>query len=203
MDIIALPIEDLSPNPDNPRVHTSDQINQIASSIKEFGFLNPIIVDEKNMVLAGHGRFLAAQTLGSNTVPVHKIDNLTDQQKQAFTIADNNIALNSDWDNELLWAEIKKLEENGYDLNLLAFSDIEIMPMVDPNVVLDPLEEWQDMPDYNQDDLKPMRSVLVHFESQADVDTFFSLIGQSHTEKTKSIWYPEQEEFTVRDRRYE
>ena len=95
------------------------------------------------------------------------------------------------------------LEENGYDLNLLAFSDIEIMPMVDPNVVLDPLEEWQDMPDYDQDDLKPMRSVLVHFESQADVDTFFSLIGQGHTEKTKSIWYPEQEEFTIRDRRYE
>lgn len=203
MQIDDININDLKPFKNNPRQHTEKQIKQIMASINEFGFINPILVDEKNVILAGHGRYMAAKELDLSKVPCYVQKGLTENQKQALVIADNKIAMNSTWDEDLLWDQIKKLNKDGFNLDLLAFEKMEILPMLDPNVVDDPLAEWKDMPSFDQENLMPERTVFVHFASQKDCEDFFKLLGRNLTEKTKFIWFPEQEEFTTRDRQYE
>lgn len=116
------PIEKLIPYDRNPRVHTEDQVQQIKESIKEFGFLNPIIVASDAGILAGHGRLMAANQLGLREVPVIVADHLTDEQRKAFIIADNKIAANSHWDEEVLSELVDELDMDGFDLEILAFS---------------------------------------------------------------------------------
>lgn len=202
MDIVQQKLDKLLPYKDNPRKHTDTQINQIAASIKEFGFVNPILADEKNMILAGHGRYLAAKTLSLSEVPVVVIKNLTEDQKTALVIADNKIAMNSTWDENLLWDQIRQLNEKGFDLNLLAFDEMEILPMTDPNTVIDPLAEWEDMPEYDQEDQMSYKSILVHFKNAKDYEDFKKFIGQDMTDKTKSIWFPEQKNMDTESKRY-
>lgn len=113
---------DLIPYANNSRVHSDEQVNQIAASIKEFGFLNPIIVDGENGIIAGHGRVMAANKLGIKDLPCVDASHLSEAQKKAYVIADNKIALNSDWDNELLRVEFEALKELDFDLTLTGFS---------------------------------------------------------------------------------
>src|SRR4051794_2472244 len=94
----SVAIRKLVPYDKNPRLHSEDQVRQIASSIQEFGFVNPIIVDKDLNVIAGHGRLMAANLLGMEEVPVLVVEHLTEQQRRAYIIADNRIAQNSDWD---------------------------------------------------------------------------------------------------------
>ncbi len=202
MDIVQQKLHKLLPYKDNPRKHTDTQINQIAASIKEFGFVNPILADEKNMILAGHGRYLAAKTLSLSKVPVVVIKNLTEDQKTALVIADKKIAMNSTRDENLLWDQIRQLNEKGFDLNLLAFDEMEILPMTDPNTVIDPLAEWEDMPEYDQEDQMSYKSILVHFKNAKDYEDFQKFIGQDMTDKTKSIWFPEQKNMDTESKRY-
>ena len=108
MKVKQTKLKDLKPYENNPRLHSELQIIQIATSIKEFGFINPILADEKNMILAGHGRFLASQRLELDKVPVVVVEGLSEAQKKALVIADNKIASNSEWDEDLLWEEIRK-----------------------------------------------------------------------------------------------
>ena len=190
METQEIRLKNLKPYKNNPRVHSENQIKQIANSIKEFGFVNPIIIDEKEMILAGHGRYLASKLLELENVPVVSIKNLTGAQKKAFVIADNKIAMNANWDQDTLWDEIRLLNDMGFDLGLLAFEEMEILPIIDPNVVDDPLAEWDDMPEYDQEDLRPHRTFYVHFRNDDDIEDFFNLIKQSYTEKTKSLWHP-------------
>ena len=110
----------------NSRTHSDLQIDQIVASITEFGFTNPILADADNTVIAGHGRLLAADKLGITNVPVIVLDGLTDAQKQAYVIADNKLALNAGWDDELLKLELSALDEVNFDLSLLGFSDGEL-----------------------------------------------------------------------------
>lgn len=110
----------------NSRTHSADQIAQIAASITEFGFTNPILVDEVNRVIAGHGRILAAQQLGISDVPAITLAGLTDAQRRAYVIADNKLALNAGWDFALLKVEFEELSELGYDLDVTGFSQSEI-----------------------------------------------------------------------------
>lgn len=204
MQISEENINNLKPFPNNPRQHTDKQVQQIASSIAEFGFLNPILIDEKNVILAGHGRYMASIKLNLQNVPVLKVENLSEEQKQALVIADNKIGTNSTWNEDMLWEQIRKLNETGFDLELLAFDEMEILPILNAdNIVNDATEEWIDMPEYTQDDLMPKRTLLVHFENEADIQSFSKLVQQKITDKTKWIWYPEQEEFTVADKQYE
>lgn len=204
MKIIEIELDKLKPFKNNPRKHTDEQIEQIAKSIEEFGFLNPILVDEKNTILAGHGRYMASKTINLESVPVVKAENLSKEQKQALVIADNKIASNSTWDENLLWNQIRELNEKGFDLNILAFEEMEILPMLNiGQVVDDPSTEWVDMPDYNQENLMPKKTLLVHFENEEDRQEFSKLVKQNLTEKTKFIWYPPQPEFTTKDRQYE
>ena len=124
-------IKDLIPYVNNARTHTDTQIAQIAASIKEFGFLNPVIVSSDNTILCGHGRYYAAQKLGLEKIPCIKEEHLTEAQKKAYIIADNKIALNAGWDNELLTIELSQLQGLDFDLDLLGFDDKELSKLFD------------------------------------------------------------------------
>ena len=191
MNTQEMKVDELSPYENNARRHTKEQIKQIVNSIEEFGFLNPILIDENNMILAGHGRYMAAQNLDLEKVPTIQIKNLTEAQKKAFVIADNKIATNSTWDESTLWKEIQALNEVGFDLNILAFAELELLPIIDENVVNDPLAEWEDMPEFIQDDLQPYRSIIIHFVEEKDVKDFFKLLDQPFSEKARYLWHPQ------------
>jgi DNA modification methylase len=120
------PIDGLIPYARNARTHSEEQINKVASSIKEFGFLNPVIKDGENGIIAGHARVQAAKKLGYTQVPTIEAGHLTDEQKRAYIIADNRLALDAGWDNELLAVEFADLQEAGFDLELTGFSADEI-----------------------------------------------------------------------------
>jgi ParB-like nuclease domain len=120
------PLDSLIPYARNPRTHSDAQIAQIAASIAEFGFTNPILVDSKNGVIAGHGRLLGARKLGLATVPVIVLDHLSETQKRAYIVADNKLALNAGWDDELLALELVELKDADYDLNVLGFDPKEL-----------------------------------------------------------------------------
>lgn len=127
-------VDKLVPYDKNPRTHSAEQIAQIAASIVEFGFLNPILVDATSGIIAGHGRLQAAKQIGLAQVPVVALDHLTDVQKRAYVIADNKLALNAGWDDELLRAEMTALEEEGFDLPVMGFSDDELSELLaDPD----------------------------------------------------------------------
>ncbi len=115
------PLDRLVPYDRNPRTHSEEQIAQIAASIAEFGFLNPVLVDTNNGIIAGHGRLPAARKLALPVVPVVVLDHLTEAQRRAYVIADNKLALNAGWDDDLLRGELEALESDGFDVNLTGF----------------------------------------------------------------------------------
>ena len=115
------PIERLRPYERNPRTHSPEQVKKIAASLREFGWTNPILVDRDAGVIAGHGRLLAARELGIATVPVIELAHLTEAQRRAYLLADNRLALDAGWDEDLLAAELKALGELNFDLSLIGF----------------------------------------------------------------------------------
>lgn len=119
-------VESLVPYAANARTHSDEQISQIAAAIKTFSFTNPVLLDEHNGIIAGHGRVMAAKRLGMAEVPCLVIAGLTEDEKRALVIADNKLALNAGWDEELLASELGALFESGFDLNLTGFSTDEI-----------------------------------------------------------------------------
>jgi DNA modification methylase len=125
-------VETLIPYINNSRKHSDEQVAQIAASIKEFGWTNPILVDGANGLIAGHGRLLAARKLGMDKVPVIELAHLSENQKKALIIADNKLALNSDWDNELLMIELQELNNEDYDLSVLGFDQDELDALLNP-----------------------------------------------------------------------
>jgi site-specific DNA-methyltransferase (adenine-specific) len=119
-------IADLIPYARNARTHSDEQVAQIAASIKEFGWTNPILVDGDNGIIAGHGRLAAARKLGNTEVPVIELTGLSEAQKRAYILADNKLALNAGWDIDLLTEELKELKDLNFDLELTGFSDKEL-----------------------------------------------------------------------------
>lgn len=119
-------IDALIPYARNSRTHSETQIAQIAASIREFGFTNPVLIDGDGGIIAGHGRVLAARKLGLSAVPTIRIDYMTEAQKRAYVIADNKLALNAGWDDELLALELGELQAEGFDLSLTGFDDDEL-----------------------------------------------------------------------------
>ena len=124
-------VKSLIPYARNARTHSDMQVAQIAASIKEFGFLNPIVITEDNTILCGHGRLMAAQKLGLKKVPCVKESHLTETQRRAFIIADNKLSLNAGWDNELLSVELTELQGADFDLDLLGFDEKELSQLFD------------------------------------------------------------------------
>jgi ParB-like chromosome segregation protein Spo0J len=116
----------------NSRTHSDDQVAQISASIKEFGFTNPLLLDESSGIIAGHGRLLAAKKLSMDEVPTITLVGLTDIQRKAYVIADNKLALNAGWDDELLALELKSLQGEDFDLSLIGFDVDELALLLEP-----------------------------------------------------------------------
>ena len=126
MQIEQIQLATLIPYINNSRTHSDEQVAQIAASIKEFGFNNPILVDKDSGIIAGHGRLQAARKLGLTEVPCVRLEHLTETQRKAYIIADNRLALNAGWDNELLSLELSELLKDDFDLDLLGFEADEL-----------------------------------------------------------------------------
>lgn len=132
MQIEQVKIDALIPYARNSRTHSDAQVAQIAASIKEFGFTNPVLIDETGSIIAGHGRVLAARKLSIADIPSIRLTHLTDAQKKAYVIADNKLALNAGWDDEMLAVELTDLKDMGFDLDLTGFSTDEIEALLAP-----------------------------------------------------------------------
>jgi DNA modification methylase len=120
------PIDRLVPSEANPRTHSPEQVAQIAASIREFGFVNPILVGADDKIIAGEGRYRAALTLGMRKVPVIRLEHLSEVQRRALAIADNQLALNAGWDEQMLRQQLAALKDENFDLDLLGFDDFEL-----------------------------------------------------------------------------
>jgi hypothetical protein len=130
MQVVYKNVETLNPYGNNSRTHSEDQIDQIVASINEFGFTNPILIDEGDVIIAGHGRLEAAKHLGLEEVPTITLAGLTDEQKIAYVIADNKLALNAGWDEKLLAVELSSLQSVGFDVSLTGFSKEELRDLL-------------------------------------------------------------------------
>jgi DNA modification methylase len=126
LQIQRWPLDRLIPYARNPRTHTEEQVAQIAASIAEFGFVNPVLVGADGVIIAGHARVMAARKLGMGEVPVIVLDHLSEAQRRALVIADNRLAQNAGWDEEMLRVELEALREDDFNLDLLGFEDAEI-----------------------------------------------------------------------------
>ena len=146
MQIQEVAVDKLIPYAKNSRTHDDAQVAQLAASIKEFGWTNPILVDGDKGVIAGHGRLLAARKLGYDKVPVIELKHMTEAQKRAYVIADNKLALNAGWDNNFLALELQDLKDQDFDLSLLGFDDKELDALLSPEIV-DGLTDEDAVPD--------------------------------------------------------
>ena len=146
LNIEMIATELLMPYAKNSRTHSDEQVAQVAASIKEFGFTNPILIDSQNAIIAGHGRLKASQRLGLSEVPCIRLEHLTESQKRAYVIADNKLALNAGWDDELLALELGDLKDDGFDISLTGFTDEELKSLLIPEEV-EGLTDEDDVPD--------------------------------------------------------
>ncbi len=126
----TVPLAELLPYATNARTHSDEQVAQIAASIVEFGFVNPVLMDEAGVLIAGHGRVLAAKKLGLDVAPAIRLGHLTEAQARAFRLADNQIALNAGWDAAMLRTELLDLKSIGFDMNLVGFSQADLAAMM-------------------------------------------------------------------------
>jgi ParB-like chromosome segregation protein Spo0J len=166
MKIEQIDIDNLIPYAMNARTHSDAQVAQIAGSIKEFGFNNPVLIDADNGLIAGHGRVMAGRKLGLKQVPAIRLGHLTETQKKAFILADNKIALNSGWDYELLKVEVELLSNEDFNLDLLGFEVNEL------NTILGIEEELKDEKEIVDDGNRNL--LLVEFDNEIELENLFN-----------------------------
>jgi len=148
LQIEMWPVDRLIPYARNARTHTDEQVAQVAASIVEFGWTNPILVGADCVIIAGHARLAAARKLRMTEVPVIVLDHLTPAQRRALVLADNKLALNAGWDEEMLRVELASLKEEDYDLDLVGFSDDELEELLrDPESTRDGLTDEDAVPE--------------------------------------------------------
>jgi hypothetical protein len=177
-NITMIDTDSLIPYVNNARTHSQEQINQIAASIKEFGFINPVIIDGDNGIIAGHGRVQAAQKLGMAEVPCVQASHLTEAQKKAYILADNKLALNAGWDDELLRLELQSLDDLDFDLELTGF-DLEEMA-----VIFDEEEE----PDIKEQHYATVFNLLVNCDDENQQEALFNkLQGEGYKCQPQSL----------------
>lgn len=155
----------LQPYKNNSRTHSENQIKQIVASVREFGFTNPILIDENHFIIAGHGRLLAAELLGIDKVPTITLEGLSEAQRKAYVIADNKIALNAGWDNALLLNEVFWLKEFDFNIASLGFSEVELEGLLDADIDYSLLDEIDDdeIGDFEENVKK---AIQIEFESE-------------------------------------
>jgi len=154
--IVSRKVEDLIPYARNSRTHSDAQVAQIAASVREFGWTNPVLVDGENGIIAGHGRILAARKLGMDEVPCIELAGLSDTQRRAYIIADNKLALNAGWDDELLAIEFAELADAGFDNLLTGFTQDEIDALSGG----EPLDGMPELPDGDKEPFQQMTFTL-------------------------------------------
>tara|TARA_B100000795_G_scaffold269841_1_gene260666 strand:- start:1417 stop:2037 length:621 start_codon:yes stop_codon:yes gene_type:complete len=157
--------DQIIPYINNSRTHSNDQVTQVASSIKEFGFTNPLLLDEKNGIIAGHGRLQAAKQLKLKEVPTITLVGLTETQRKAYIIADNKLALNAGWDDELLSLELASLKDEDFNLSFTGFDNEEL------ELLLGNIDEVG-LPELADGDKEPFqqKTFTLHDEQASDVD---------------------------------
>jgi len=175
-----LPIDSLHPYARNARTHSGEQIDRIAASIQEFGFLNPILIDSASKtIIAGHGRLLAAQRLGLDKVPTVAFAHLTDTQRRAYTLADNKLALEAGWDEELLKIELDELRLEDFELDVIGFDDFDFKPN---------LPVGDDGTDFNDGENRDKKNVLDKKQAKGSLAESF-LIAPFSILRTDSGWW--------------
>ena len=200
LHVEQISVTDLIPFAKNSRTHSDSQVAQIAGSIREFGFTNPLLIDEQNGVIAGHGRLLAARKLNLEEVPCIRLEGLSDAQKRAYVIADNKIALNAGWDEKLLALELKELGDLGFDTDTVGFTSEEIAELsLDDiaSVTEEPYTRKIEAPKYEPSNEKPNLADLCNREK---VQKFVNDIKASGlTEDEKNFLLIAAERHTVFD----
>jgi hypothetical protein len=198
MQIEQIATVDLIPYARNSRTHSDEQVAQVAASIREFGFTNPVLIDQDNGIIAGHGRVMAATRLKLDTVPCIRLSHLSDTQKRAYIIADNKLALNSGWDEEMLKLELQELQELDFDIDLIGFDEAELDLLLDSDDEKSELGEAYtnkvDSPVYSPTGEKPDESELYDFEKAQslieqikyhelpiEIEKFLTLAAYRHT----------------------
>lgn len=156
-------VSDLIPYVNNSRTHSDEQVNQVASSIKEFGFTSPVLIDEQGGLIAGHGRVMAAKKLKLDEVPCITLAGLTEAQKKAYVIADNQLPLNAGWDLDTLRLEVETLQELDFNLDLLGFDDDVITKLLDIDA------ELPELPDGDRDPFQ-QKTFTLHDEQANTIE---------------------------------
>ena len=175
LKIIYKKTTELIPYARNARTHSEAQVGQIAASIKEFGFTQPVLLDGQNGIIAGHGRVLAALKLELEQVPTIELQHLSDTQKQAYIIADNKLALNSTWDDQLLALEVEDLKAVDFDLSLIGFHSFEL-----PDLESDK-PETEDAPEDDELNFTIQYNIIFdHEEQQNDWYTFVKYLKEQY-----------------------
>lgn len=195
-------ISDIKPYQNNARTHSTQQIEQIVKSIKEFGFTNPLLIDNDFNLIAGHGRLEAIQWLNNfdykdkpiTQLPAVIVSDLSEVQRRALVIADNKIALNAGWDLDILKDELESLENENYDMNLLGFSDSEISEILDNNIDYDSLSDDFTIPSNEKSDFKQITITLktehaeaiLHFQKENQKTSLAD--GDNYNANANIIW---------------
>lgn len=172
--IVQRETEVLKPYENNPRQHSEAQLDRLVRSIKEFGFTNPILIDDDCNVIAGHGRLLAAELMGLAQVPTITLGHLTAEQRRAYVIADNQLALNSTWDDDVLQAELQALGEAGYDLTLLGWGDD--LPTFGEDIDLSALDDMEE--DLSEYAAGVRKAIQIDFEPE-DYEEAQALVAEA------------------------
>lgn len=163
MEIVYKSINELKPYQNNSRTHDKEQIEQICKSIKEYGWTNPVLIDEKGMIIAGHGRVEAGKKLDIKEVPCIVLSGLTETQKKAYVIADNKMALNAGWNEELLKIELRSLQQENFDLGLVGFDEKEIEKILgEIEIEEEPEEEFTEI--LNEEH----NYIILYFDNEID-----------------------------------
>ncbi len=200
MKVESVPIGSIRPHPRNYRAHPADQIRHIIQSIRDHGFYRNIVVANDGTILAGHGVVQAAKEMGLAMVPVIKLSVGKDDPGALKILAgDNEISNLGAKDDRALFDILRTIAEQdvggllgtGFDEATLANLSILVQP--DGSGAVDPETEWAGMPEFDQSDKTAMRSLIVHFATQADIDAFAKLVKQPISPATRSLWYPEAE----------
>jgi hypothetical protein len=184
MEVRDLSLDSIIPYARNPRKNDG-AVDKVAASIKEFGWRSPIVVDEEMVILAGHTRYKAAKKLGLTEVPVHIAEGLTEAQKKAYRIADNRVAEEAEWDEELLKFELEELGDLDFDMNFLGFDNKELSKLLEDSDQDNPYTQKINTPTYEPSGEKPSLEEL--YDDEKAMDLIVSIQESNLDEKEKKF----------------
>lgn len=191
-------VKDLVVYARNARTHSAEQVAQIAASMQANGWTIPILIDERGVIIAGHGRLMAANKLRLQQVPVMVALDWSEDQKRAYRLADNQIPMNAAWDMAMLRTELVELKTADYPVKLLGFDDMQFVSFLS-GAPVDPNAEWAGMPGFGPPEKQWCRSMTVYFKTPADVKRFVKKLGIAITDDTKTLFFPKPAKRDVKE----